>query len=246
VESFFLNFSRQADFESGEAVWHRASAVLKRKPAIFPCYQKLQTLMRITLIAMAVATHPLHGQPQDGGRGGGEVFALSGVAAGGLGTRAVLGGGAGTNISRYIMALAEASVIPLNNQTLLPLLPNGAVSARGSDLFDFNVALQVQVPIRRWAPYGTMGAAVLMNPYTAGIPGPSGTIAYVGERHSKFGLEYGVGCRYYVRDNWGVRAEYRYTSSTRNFNRVLGGVFYRFEGVGLFTMLPALGRQLRR
>jgi opacity protein-like surface antigen len=244
VESFFFkSFLRRADFESGEALWHRGSAVLKRKPGGFPPYQKLPALVRITVIAMAVATHPLHGQPQDDGRGGGEVFALSGVAAGGLGTRAVLGGGAGTNISRYIMALAEASVIPLNNQTLLP---NGAVSVRGSDLFDFNVALQVQVPIKRWAPYGMIGTAVLMNPYTAGIPGPAGTIAYVGERHSKFGLEYGLGCRYYVRDNWGVRAEYRYTSSTRNFNRVLGGVFYRFEGVGLFTLLPALGRQLRR
>jgi opacity protein-like surface antigen len=219
--------------------------VPKRKPAGFPRYQKLQALLRITVTAMAVAAAcPLQGQPQDDDiRGGGEVYALSGVAAGGLGTRAVLGGGAGTNISRYIMALAEASIIPLNNQTLLP---NGAVRVRGSDLFDFNVALQVQVPVKRWAPYGQVGAAVLMNPYTAGIPGRAGTVAYVGERHSKFGLEYGVGCRYYVRDSWGVRAEYRYTSSSRNFNRVLGGVFYRFENVSLFTMLPALGRQLRK
>jgi opacity protein-like surface antigen len=210
-----------------------------------PRYQKLQALLRITVTAIAAAAVcPLQAQPQDDDiRGGGEVYALSGVAAGGLGTRAVLGGAAGTNISRYIMALAEASIIPLNNQTLLP---NGAVSVRGSDLFDFNVALQVQVPVKRWAPYGQVGAAVLMNPYTAGIPGPAGTVTYVGERHSKFGLEYGVGCRYYVRDNWGVRAEYRYTSSSRNFNRVLGGVFYRFESVSLFTLLPALGRQLRR
>jgi len=217
--------------------------VLKRKPGGFPQYQKLQALVRITVIAMAIATHPLHGQSQDD-RGGGEVSALSGVAVGGLGTHAVLGGGAGTNISRYIMALAEASVIPLNNQTLLP---TGAVSVRGSDLFDFNVALQVQIPLkRRWDPYGLFGMAVLMNPYTAGILGPAGRVAYVGERHSKFGLEYGAGCRYYIRDKWGVRAEYRYTSSTRNFNRVLGGVFYRVEGVSLFTLLPALRRQLRR
>ena len=161
--------------------------MLKRKPGGFP--RKLQALLRIVATAMAMAAAcPLQGQPQDDVRGGGEVYALSGVAAGGLGTRAVLGGGAGTNVSRYIMALAEASVIPLNNQTLLP---NGALSVRGSDLFDFNVALQVQVPIKRWAPYGLVGAAVLMNPYTAGIAGPAGTVAYVGERHSKFGLEYG-------------------------------------------------------
>ncbi len=196
---------------------------------------------------MALAGHPLHGQPQDEDlAGGGEVFAMTGVAAGGLGTRAVVTGGAAANISRYILALAEASVIPLNNRTLLPLLPTGVVSVRGSDLFDFNVAMQVQVPIKRWAPYVSIGTAVLMNPYTAGIATPGGSVAYVGERHSKFGLEYGAGCRYYVKDRWGVRAEYRYTSSSRNFNRVLGGVFYRFEGVSLFTLLPAMGRQFRR
>jgi opacity protein-like surface antigen len=200
-------------------------------------------LVQITAAAIAMAAHSLYGQPQDDLTGGGEVFAMSGVAAGGLGTRAVVTGGAATNVSRYILALAEASVIPLNNRTLLPA---GAVSLRGSDLFDFNVSMQVQVPIKRWAPYGLIGTAVLMNPYTAGIATPAGTVTYVGERHSKFGMEYGAGCRYYVKDRWGVRAEYRYTSSSRNFNRVLGGVFYRFEGVGLFTLLPAVGRQFRR
>lgn len=215
----------------------------KRKPAGFRKYQKLRALVHITAAAITMAAHPLHGQPQDDLAGGGEVFAMTGVAAGGLGTRAVVTGGAAANISRYILALAEASVIPLNNRTLLP---PGAVSVRGSDLFDFNVAMQVQVPIKRWAPYVLIGTAVLMNPYTAGFATPAGTTAYVGERHSKFGLEYGAGGRYYVRDRWGVRAEYRYTSSSRNFNRVLGGVFYRFEGVSVFTLLPAMGRHLRR
>ena len=118
------------------------------------------------------------------------------------------------------MLLGETSVIPLSNQTLIP---PAAVQVRGSDLFDFNIALQGRIPIRRWEPYGVFGMAVLMNPYTAGILTPSGAVAYVGERRSKFGLEWGAGCRYYVKDNWGIRMEYRYTSSTRNFNRVVGG-----------------------
>jgi Outer membrane protein beta-barrel domain len=198
-------------------------------------------VIRITVTAMALATCLLHAQER--GDGGGEFSAMGGVAAGGLGTRPVLAGSAGLGFSRYVMGLLETSVIPMDNRTLIP---TGAVQVKGSDLFDFNFALHVRVPIQKWEPYGLFGTAVLMNPYTAGIPSPSGTVAYVGERHSKFGLEVGGGCRYYVRDNWGIRTEYRYTSSTKDFNRVLGGVFYQMEGPSLFTFLPALGRYLRK
>jgi Outer membrane protein beta-barrel domain len=198
-------------------------------------------MVRITMMALAVATCLLHAQER--GEGGGEFSALGGVSAGGFGTRPVVAGSAGLGFSRYLMGLLETSVIPLNNRTLIP---TGAVQVKGSDLFDFNFALHVRIPIQKWEPYALFGTAVLMNPYTAGIQSPSGTVAYVGERHSKFGLEIGAGCRYYVKDNWGIRTEYRYTSSTRDFNRVLGGVFYQLEGSSVFTLLPALGRHLRK
>jgi hypothetical protein len=32
-----------------------------------------------------------------------------------------------------------------------------------------------------------------------------------------------------VAENWGISAEYRYTSSSRDFNRILGGVFYQLH-----------------
>jgi hypothetical protein len=198
-------------------------------------------MVRIIVIALAFAASPLPAQER--GDGGGEFSAFSGVVAGGLGTRPVLGGSAGLGVSRYVMVLGETSVIPLNNRTLIP---SGAAQVKGSDLFDFNIALQVRIPIRKWEPYGLMGTAVLMNPYTAGFQSPSGAVTWVGERHSKFGLELGGGCRYYVKDNWGIRAEYRYTSSAQDFNRVLGGVFYQLEGSSVFTLLPALGRRLRK
>ena len=144
-------------------------------------------------------------------------------------------GSAGADVTRYLMVMGEAAVIPLSNQTLLPA---AASSVRGSDLYDFNIALQVRIPIKQWEPYGMFGTAVLMNPYTAGILGPNGTVVYVGERHSKFGLECGAGCRYYVRERWGVRAEYRYTSSARNFNRIIGGVFYRLDAIRSSRFFP--------
>ena len=68
---------------------------------------------------------------------------------------------------------------------------------------------------------------MLVNSYRPEIPGASAAVAYQGNRHSKFGLEGGAGVRYYVAERWGIRVEYRYTSSAINFNRILGGVFYQ-------------------
>ena len=204
-------------------------------------FVQYKNLVLITVTAMAFAAIPL--RAQDWFDGGGEISAMSGVAFAGFGTHPVIGGSAGADITRYVMVLGEASMIPANNRTLLP---SGAFTVKGSDFFDFNIALQVRIPIKRWEPYGTLGTAVLMNPYTARFVGPAGTVVYVGERHSKFGLEGGGGCRYYFGERWGVRVEYRYTSSAVNFNRILGGVFYRVESGSLFTLLPAIGRHLRR
>lgn len=211
--------------DSGEYVKHKNSLVL----------------WLIAVTALALVAVPLHGQVFFDG--GGEVSVMGGAAFGSIGSHPVVGGSAGADITRYFMVLGEAAMIPLDNQTLLPA---GAFTVRGSSLFDFNVALQGRIPIKRWEPYGTLGTAVLMNPYTAGFLGPNGSVVYVGERHSKFGLEGGGGCRYYIGERWGARLEYRYTSSSRSFNRVVGGVFYRVEGASLFTFLPAIGRRLRR
>lgn len=174
---------------------------------------------------------------------GGEVTAMSGATLGGIGTHAVVSGSAGDSFSRYLSGVVEVAVIPMNNRTLLPA---AALGVRGSNLFDFNFALHGGVPIKKWEPYGIFGLGVLMNPYTAAILNAAGTVAYVGQRQSKFGLQYGAGCRYSVGERWGVKAEYRYTSSAQNFNRIMGGVYYRFEDHGVFGFLPAFAHRLIR
>jgi opacity protein-like surface antigen len=203
-------------------------------------HQNLQAFVRITVTAVALAGLALYGQ--EWRESVGEVSGMGGGTAGGLKTHPVITGSAGVSLSRYLMLMGETTVIPLSNQTLIP---TAAAEVRGSDLFDFNIALQGRIPIKKWDLYGVFGMAVLMNPYTAGIQTPSGAIAYVGQRHSKFGLEWGAGYRYFVKENWGVRMEYRYTSSTRNFNRVTGGLFYQFDSE-LFSFLPAFARHLTR
>jgi hypothetical protein len=117
------------------------------------------------------------------------------------------------------MALLEASVIPLGGATLLP---RGPVKFRGSDLFDFNFALQARVGVEPWEPYGVLGTAVLMNSYRAEIPGASA--AYQGNRHSKFGLEEGGECAVLRRGEVGNPCRVPIYFVRDNFNRILGGV----------------------
>ena len=191
----------------------------------YPELGRCRRLSRLYWIAVIVlAAGPLFAE--EGGNGTGEFSAFTGTAFGGTDAHPAVGGSAGIWLSRYTMALPEASVIRLGGATLLP---RGPVKIRGSDLFDFNFALQARVGVERWEPYGVLGTAVLMNSYRAEIPGPSATVAYQGNRHSKFGLEGGAGVRYYVAERWGIRVEYRYTSSAINFNRILGGVFDQLQ-----------------
>jgi len=196
--------------------------------------------IRFGLTVMAITFCTLSAQER--GEYGGEVTAMSGATLGGIGTHAIIAGSAAAYFSRYISGVLEAAVIPMNDRTLFryPVYP-----VRGSDLFDFNFALHGGVPIRKWEPYGIFGLGVLMNPYSAAIATSGGGVEWVGQRHSKFAVEWGAGGKYYVSDKWGVSAEYRYTSSTQNFNRIVGGVFYRIEGNGIFGFLPAVARHFK-
>lgn len=187
-----------------------------RSPDLGRC-RRLPRLYWIALIVLAAG--PLFAE--EGGNDTGESSAFTGMAFGGTDAHPTVGGSAGIWLSHHTMALLEASVIPLGGAMLLP---RGPVKIRGSDLFDFNFVLLARVGVQRWEPYCVLGTAVLMNSYRAEIPGASAAVAYQGHRHSKFGLEGRAGVRYYVAERWGIRVEYRYTSSAINFNRILGGV----------------------
>ena len=193
-----------------------------RSPDLGRC-RRLPRLYWIAFIVLAAG--PLFAE--EGGNGTGEFPNFTGMAFGGADAHRTVGGSAGIWLSRYTMALLEASVIPMGSATLLP---RGPVKIRGSDLFNFNFVLQARVGVERWEPYCVLWTAVLMN---------SAAVAYQGNRHSKFGLEGEAGVRYYVAERWGVRVEYRYTSSAIDFNRILGGVFDQWQMTpSRFTTAP--------
>jgi len=154
----------------------------------------------------------------------GEFSIYTGIAAGPLATHPTVGGSAGVFFSKYAGILIDSSFVPLGSNTLVRH-PN---ATRTSRLFDNNVTTHIQIPInRRWAPYGLLGAAIIYNTYQIQRLGPLGELNFHGVSDVKFGAEVGGGTRYYIREDWGVRGEFRYTVSTQNFARVVFGIFYR-------------------
>lgn len=162
----------------------------------------------------------------------GEFTLMTGAAFGGLGTHPSVSGSAGVSLTRFAMVLVDAATIPVGNTTLLP---TGAITISGSNLFSFGITLQGRIPVNRWEPYVLLEPALLVNSYLAGEPAAFAAIQYRGNRHSKFGLEGGAGTRYYVRPKWGIRAEVRYVSSAKNFSEINAGVFYQVEGYSDFN-----------
>jgi opacity protein-like surface antigen len=168
----------------------------------------------------------------------GEVSAYAGVGFSGLGTHPWVGGSTGISPSKYAVALIDVSFMPLNSETLRHNLADVTTSR----LYDFNFTVHVQIPIHhRVTPYGLAGAALLYNTYLIPAVRPGGFAYIAGRSDVKFGFETGGGARYFVGKEWGLRGEYRYTVSTHNFSRILGGVFYQFDGTW-----PFMARSKRR
>ena len=168
----------------------------------------------------------------------GEVNSYAGAGFGQLGTHGWVGAASGAQFEKYFRGYIDASYLPLGSRTLRTY--DGPVTT--SRLFDINFTLHVQVPTHhRWTPYGLVGSALLLNTYRVPKLYSDGTIHYHGIRESRFGFEVGGGARVYLGEVWGVKGEYRYTVSTLNFSRILGGVFYEFHGA-----IPFLPRGVRR
>jgi opacity protein-like surface antigen len=163
---------------------------------------------------------------QPGEEGVGEVSAYTGFAMGALGSHPVVGGTTGLVAFKYAIGLVDTSFMPLGSRTLV----HYPAATRNSQFFDINFTVDIQVPVNhRVLPYGLFGPALLFNRYQIQTIQPLGSVSFVGQDDVKFGFQTGGGLRYFVRDNWGVRAEYRYTISSQNFGTIGTGVFYQFS-----------------
>lgn len=163
---------------------------------------------------------------QEGESDVGEAGLSTGIALGRTGTNVALSGGIGTSIDRYLILMVEGAYIPMGNKTFIPY---PGVVAQSSGLYDFSIPLQIRVPIRRkWEPYGIIAPVLIYNHYRRLGIHPDGSAYYFGASDVRGGAEAGGGVRYYLHEYWGLKGEFRYTISSRNFSSLLIGVFRQF------------------
>jgi opacity protein-like surface antigen len=151
----------------------------------------------------------------------GEVSVYTGGSFG-AGTHPFVGGSSGFAFSRHGMAFLEGSYTAMGHDILWPR--HDVQSPRDSKLFDVMFAAHIRFPVReRWAPYGIIGGGMAFDLYRA-YAGPNG--ALIGIEDFKVAFQTGGGVRYYVRDSWGIRSEFKVIVSSRTFTRAAVGVFY--------------------
>ena len=175
--------------------------------------------------AFLCVVSPATALAQSGDKDVGEVLGFGGGAFG-VGSHGVVGGSSGIAFSRNGMALVEAAYMPMGNNVLRPR--SDYVSPRDSHLFDFNLSFHIRIPVKeKFAPYAILGGGLLWNTYSAlpvaavGNPG-----LYVGADDFRFGFHTGGGFRYYVKENWGIRPEFKVIVSSQTYSRFTIGIFY--------------------
>ena len=179
------------------------------------------------LAGVIVSPSGLRAQRDEGGAG--EFSAYTGLTVGSVGAHAAVGASSGMSLSRYSIALMGVSFMPLGSDTLRY---HPGLAVQHSGLYDFNFSAHFRVPLRhyKWEPYGVAGASLLLSTFRIAALNSEGVLAYAGRSQTNFGFESGGGLRYYVAPTWGVRTELIYTLSSRNFGRLLIGVFYQLDG----------------
>jgi hypothetical protein len=186
------------------------------EPARFRAYATRRGLVAVALCLFTPAILCA----QSGETDTGEVAAFGGGSFG-LGTHPVVGGSTGLAFSRYGMGLIEVAFTPMGNDTVRD---RTGQSPQNSRLFDFNASFHIRIPVReRWAPYGILGGGLLMNQFKA-ISGPQGLL--VAADDFSFGFHTGGGLRYYIRQDWGIRPEFKVIISDRTYTRFTVGIFY--------------------
>jgi hypothetical protein len=175
-------------------------------------------------------------QGQSGNSGVGELSGSTGVTFGSVGTHLAVGASSGWLFSRYGAWLMDLSYMPLGGSTLQSY--GGQVSVAGSALYDWSFTGQIRIPIRdKWEPYLIGGPAVLFSSYRVAARNGQEAGVYGNRGDTDLAFETGTGVRYFLADNWGIRAETKFTFSHRSFGRFSIGGFYQFEGELGFHLL---------
>ena len=147
----------------------------------------------------------------------GGVFGVGSHPAGGITFTSAL--------SRYTMFGAELGFASLGSEGFRTPATSEVSRAR---LFDFNGHVHVRIPVRRyWEPYIAIGAGLLHSTAERIVTTPTGNTVE-DSSDNDFAFQIGGGLRYFIGQKWGVRPEWKYYASERNFSKLSVGVFYQF------------------
>ena len=167
----------------------------------------------------------------------GEVAGFGGTTMGLGKTQPAVGASTGLAFSKYGLGLFEVVFSPLSTDTMRRR-PIGAPRVQDSLLFDINGGMHIQIPVRRkWAPYGIVGGGMLLNSFRAVNTAPGEIDPSTGEpvreggltaavREVNFAFHTGGGVRYYVKEDWGIRPEFKIIISNQTYTRFTVGIFY--------------------
>jgi opacity protein-like surface antigen len=132
-----------------------------------------------------------------------------------------------TAVSRYALFGAELGFSPLGAESLRqPGTPFTGIQR--SRLYAFNGTTHVRIPLSdHWEPYIPIGAGLLHSVFERHTSfGPDATSER--ESNNDFAFHIGAGVRYFVTPKFGIRPEFRYYVTDRNFSRLTVGLFYQF------------------
>jgi opacity protein-like surface antigen len=179
------------------------------------------TRLLVLLLICAATLFPQTGETDIGEIGGhlGGVFGIGSHPNGGLTFL--------TAVSRYAFFGAEVAFSPLGEESLRqPGTPFTGIER--SRLYDVNGTVHVRIPVRdRWEPYVPLGVGWLRSVYERQTSaGPEASRVKVSA--DDFAFHLGAGVRYFVTNKFGVRPEFRYYVTDRNFSRLTIGLFCQF------------------
>jgi hypothetical protein len=188
-----------------------------------PQHRPIQALAKAAALAAIAVTGVW---AQQGEEDVGEAGVSTGVASGATGTNVLVSGAVGISLDRYLILMISASYTPMETRTLVS---HPGVVAHSSGLYDFTIDLQIRAPLRsKWEPYAVIGPVLVYNHYRRQGIHPDGMAYYFGASDVTGGAALGGGARYYLEEYWGIKGEFRYTITSRNFASLSIGVFRQF------------------
>lgn len=167
-----------------------------------------------------------YGNTGPGSWGTGEIYGYGGVRDGGHGT---VGAAAGLLFAKYGGYFLDMGYSSLGSSSVRTL----GQPLRQSRLYDFALLGHVRIPVKpKFEPYLIVGGGAFYNTFQIANPPANPAVnplqlTYVGASTTNFAFHTGVGLRYFIHSDWGIRPEIKVSISGQTYVGFTIGFFYQ-------------------